>query len=104
MIVRSWRGRTAADGADAYVRHLTEAVVPKLEAIPGFCGITLLRRLDGREIEFVVQTFWESMQAVERFAGLTPEVAVVDAEARTVLSSFDETVLHYDVVIGFTAT
>jgi hypothetical protein len=44
------------------------------------------------------------MQAVERFAGLTPEVAVVDAEARTVLSSVDETVLHYDVVIGFTAT
>lgn len=96
MIVRTWRGRAAADHADAYQRHLVDSVVPKLKALPGFWGATLLRRADGNEIEFVVQTEWESMAAIEGFAGPTPEVAVVDPEARAVLVSFDAIVVHYD--------
>jgi len=103
MIVRLWRGRTAVDRAESYVQHLFDAVLPKLEALPGFRGVTVLRRLDGQEIEFVVQTHWESMQAIKRFAGRKPEIAVVEPAARAVLSSFDATVLHYEVVGGAVA-
>jgi heme-degrading monooxygenase HmoA len=99
MIVRSWRGRAAVDRAHIYPQHLFDAVLPKLKALPGFCGASLLRRLDGHEIEFVVQTYWESMHAIERFAGARPEVAVVEPAARAALKSFDATVLHYEVVV-----
>ena len=81
-------------------QHFVDAVLPKLKALPGFCGALLLRRLDGDEIEFVVQTHWESMHAIERFAGARPEVAVVEPAARAALKSFDATVRHYEVVPG----
>ncbi|HTE44006.1 MAG TPA: hypothetical protein VK636_02090, partial [Gemmatimonadaceae bacterium] len=89
MIVRSWRGRTDVDRADIYPKYLFDVVVPKLGALSGFGGISLLRRVDGNEIEFVVQTYWQSMQAVEGFAGPKPEIAVVEPDARDLLTSFD---------------
>jgi heme-degrading monooxygenase HmoA len=100
MIVRSWRGRAAADRAYVYTKHLVDTVVPKLKALPGFGGFALLRRTDGQETEFVVQTYWESMQAIEEFAGPAPEIAVVEPAARDALTSFDATVVHYEVVAG----
>ena len=81
-------------------RDPTDAVLPKLNALPGFCGVSLLRRVDRHEVEFVDQTYWESMQAIEQFAGPRPEIAVVEPAARAALSSFDVTVLHYEVVAG----
>ena len=40
------------------------------------------------------------MQAIAQFAGPNPELAVVDPAARAALSSFDHTVLHYEVIAG----
>ena len=100
MIVRSWRGRAAADRAQVYAEHLVDTVVPKLKILPGFRGFALLRRTDRQETEFLVQTYWASMQAIEEFAGPTPETAVVEPAARDALKSFDATVLHYEVVAG----
>jgi heme-degrading monooxygenase HmoA len=101
MIVRTWRGYATAENASAYARHLEEIVFPKLHSIPGHQGAYLLRReADGR-VEFLVLTMWDSMQAIRKFAGQKPEVAVVEPEARAVLSEFDPTVSHYDVVLSF---
>jgi heme-degrading monooxygenase HmoA len=100
MIVRVWRCRALASRADVYPRHLADAVLPRLRALPGFRGAKLLRRTVGDETEFVVETFWDSMDAIERFAGSTPDVAVVEPEARSALVAFDTTVRHYDVVLG----
>jgi hypothetical protein len=41
------------------------------------------------------------MEAVRRFAGDEPERAVVEPAARAVLSDFDESVRHYEVVLGY---
>jgi hypothetical protein len=49
-------------------------------------------------VEFLVLTMWESMGAVQSFAGLEPEKAVVEPAARAVLAEFDEIVAHYEVV------
>jgi len=95
MIVRSWRGRAPQNRADSYARHFLYVVLPKLQSLQGFAGGTLLRRTVGDEIEFLVLTSWESMDAVKQFAGNTPDVAVVDADARALLSTFDATVDHW---------
>jgi heme-degrading monooxygenase HmoA len=100
MVVRAWRGQAAtAEDADAYVRHLSDSVFPELARIAGHRGARLLRRdLDG-PAEFLVLTSWDSMEAVRRFAGDEPERAVVEPAARAVLSDFDESVRHYEVVL-----
>jgi hypothetical protein len=38
------------------------------------------------------------MDAVRKFAGAKPENAVVEPEARAVLTDFDESVTHFEVV------
>jgi heme-degrading monooxygenase HmoA len=98
MVVRAWRGYGAVTEGEAYPRHLLRSVRPKLEQLPGFRGLYLLRRRDLEEIEFLVLTLWESMDAVRAFAGDHPELAVVEPEARAALVRFDTIVNHYEVL------
>lgn len=98
MIVRAWRGYGAAADAQAYPNHLLQSVRPKLEQLAGFKGLYLLRRRNAEEIEFLVLTMWDSMEAVHAFAGESPELAVVEPEARAALVRFDDTVQHYEVL------
>jgi len=87
MIARIWRGVAATDAnADAYHRHVTSRVLPELPSIAGYRGAKVLRRKDGARVEFLVVTFWESMDAIRKFAGAHPEKAVVEPEAKAVLA------------------
>jgi heme-degrading monooxygenase HmoA len=98
MIARLWRGvaHTVAD-ADAYERHVTRTVFPSLASIPGHRGARVLRRASGDQVEFLVMTTWDSMDAVRKFAGANPDVAVVEPEAQAVLSDYDTFVRHYEI-------
>jgi heme-degrading monooxygenase HmoA len=97
MIVRIWRGRAESGGADAYQHHFTDRVLDALAAIPGNCGAHLLRREVDGAVEFLAVTLWESMDAIRQFAGPDPDVAVVEPEARAVLSGLDDFVRHYEL-------
>ncbi|HKU20791.1 MAG TPA: YciI-like protein [Terriglobales bacterium] len=99
-IVRQWKGRTTAANAERYIQHLTNNVFPELRAISGYRAAYLLRRKSDGEVEFVVLTLWDSMDAIRKFAGTDVEKAVVAPQAQAVLSSFDEFVSHYEVVKG----
>jgi heme-degrading monooxygenase HmoA len=98
MIVRAWWGYAAPGDAQAYPDHLLHSVRPQLERLPGFRGLFLLRGVQPEEIEYLVLTLWESMEAVQAFAGDTPEHAVVEPEARAALVRFDQTVHYYEVM------
>ena len=98
MILRTWRGFAALTDQERYPHHLLVTVRPKLEAIPGFCGLFLLRRRDSSEVEYQVMTLWDSMDTVRAFAGASPERAVVEPEAQAVLLRFDTDVQHYEVL------
>ena len=97
MIARVWTARARPDGADAYAAHFTDHVVPALEAVDGYQGATLLRRARGESTELVVISWWISEEAIRGFAGDDFERAVVAEEARRLLTSFDDTVRHYEV-------
>ena len=97
MIVRLWNARTTAENEPLYRRHLEEAVFPTMRSIDGFIDAHLLERaLDG-EVELLVESRWESMATVRRFAGDTFERAVVTPTAKSLLTSFDDTVSHYEI-------
>ena len=97
MIVRGWKARATAANAPAYRALLEKDVFPKLRSIDGFAGADLLERRDDDGVEIVVMSRWASMEAVRGFAGAAPDRAVVEPDARAVLTSFDETVAHYDI-------
>ena len=98
MILRIWRAYADTSSADRYPRHLLDNVRPELERIAGFRGLLLVTRRHGDEVEYVVQTLWDSMDAIRTFAGPNPERAVVEPAAAAVLLRFDETVDHYEVL------
>ncbi len=99
MIARQWKGYATEDRAVAYADHLRDGVLPQLRALSGFRGASLARRAVGSEVELLVTTRWDSMEAVRAFAGDRPEIAVVEPAARAVLARFDETVAHYEVML-----
>lgn len=98
MILRIWRAYAETSSADRYPRHLLDKVRPELEKITGFRGLWLLEKHGSEEVEYVVQTLWDSMDAIRTFAGPHPERAVVEPAAAAVLLRFDETVDHYEVL------
>jgi heme-degrading monooxygenase HmoA len=101
MIARVWRGETTVHDAGAYRRHFAESVRPTLARVPGHRGALVLSRgIEGDSgTEFLVVTLWDSMRAVRAFAGPEPDRAVVEPAARALLTGFDESVRHYDLVL-----
>ena len=74
MIARLWRGWTSRENADAYERLLQERVLPGLKRLDGYRGGYILRQESNEEVEFVVMSLFESLEAVQAFAG--PEYTV----------------------------
>src|SRR5215510_3844147 len=97
MIMRTWRGQAASAKADAYVRHFSHTVSASLKTMPGHKGAWLLRREAKGQTEFMALTLWESRKAIEAFTGSDIDKAIVEPEARAVLSGFDDFARHYEV-------
>jgi heme-degrading monooxygenase HmoA len=98
MIGRLWRGLTRPEEAEHYVEHLRRQTLPRLRELPGFVGVSILRRQVDRGAEFVVVTRWESLQAIERFAGSDYTVAVVPPEVQRMMIDYDRSVRHYELI------
>ena len=98
MIARVWHGWTSRDNADAYESFLHTTMFPSMHALDGFRGVDLLRRDDGDEVAFITISRFESLDAVRRFAGDDYETAVIEPEARALLSRCDERSAHYELV------
>jgi hypothetical protein len=97
MIARHWRGWTKAENAPAYEALLREKVLPGLRGIAGYRGGHVLRHDGPAESEFVVINFFDSLDAVRRFAGADYAVPVFEPEARELLSRVEPIALHYEL-------
>ena len=98
MIARVWRGYTTAAHADSYEAMLKPELLPGLSKAKGFRGSYLLRRADGREVEFVTIILWDSLDDVRAVAGADYETAVIPDERRPYLTRYDARAAHYEVV------
>lgn len=99
-IKRIWHGWTTPENARAYKNLLHSEVFPGIEAkgIPGYRGIELLERDLGEEIEFVTIMTFDRLQNVIDFQGEDYRRAYIPEAARSVLSRWDETSQHYEVM------
>jgi antibiotic biosynthesis monooxygenase (ABM) superfamily enzyme len=96
MITRMWRGWTTTENADAYQRFLLEELFPAMRDIPGFRGAEVLHRADGDEVAFVTLTRFDSLDAVQAFAGESYEVPVLEPQALALLSRYEDRAVHYE--------
>ena len=99
MICRIWHGYTTFNNADTYEELLKEEIFVgiKNQKIKGYRGIQLLRRELEEETEFITVMWFDSIEAVRRFAGADFEQSVVPVKAQMVLSKFDKRSQHYEV-------
>jgi hypothetical protein len=97
MIARYWRGWTTLNNADAYEDYLKEKVLPELRNILGYKGGYVLRRDAPDEVEFVVINLFDSIGAVQTFAGADYSAPKFEPEARQLLAKVEPLALHYEV-------
>lgn len=99
-IARHWKGVTTRANAGRYLAHFRHETLPALRRIGGFQHAVLNQRDVPEGIEFLVVTVWQSLDAIEAFAGDDVEAAVVPDAARALLSRYDDRVTHYEIVNG----
>jgi heme-degrading monooxygenase HmoA len=97
MIARHWRGWTKVENAGAYEALLKEKVLPALKSNPGYLGGYVLRRDVSDGVEFVVINLFDSLAAVQAFAGPNYSVSVFEPEARELLAKVEPLAFHYEV-------
>ena len=98
MVERHWRGIAFPDKADQYIYHLTHETLPELEAMPGFKGLSILRRDTEKSTAFLIITRWETPDAIRQFSGNDLEVAVVPDVVKSMMLQYELRAEHYTVV------
>jgi heme-degrading monooxygenase HmoA len=97
MVVRFWSARTTQERLPVYLKHFQDNVLPRLRGVNGFLEARVISQSDGTVVQFIAETLWESLEAIDRFAGPDREAAVVADEALHLLTSYDRRVRHYEV-------
>ena len=97
MIARMWHGRTPIAKADTYAALLNRLAIPDYRAIPGNLAVHILRRDEGEVAHFITFTLWESLPAIEKFAGTPVDQAKYYPEDRDFLLEFEPKVQHWEV-------
>src|SRR5215213_6611539 len=98
MIARVWRGATRAEDAERYLEYLDRTGHAEYRRIPGYRHTITLRRVHQERAEFVVMSFWDSLECVRAFAGADLERAVFYPEDDRYLVEREDRVAHFDVV------
>jgi heme-degrading monooxygenase HmoA len=97
MICRIWHGRTAPHKADAYASFLAARAIPDYRSVAGNLSAHVLRRNAADATHFLTVTFWESEDAIRRFAGDEVLTARYYDEDREFLLEFEPQVQHFEV-------
>lgn len=98
MIARTWRGRVPAAKGDAYFAYLQRTGLADYRRTPGNRGVFVFRRTEGDVTHFVLTTFWDSVDAIRRFAGDQYERARYYPEDGDYLLEMEPFVTHFEVL------
>jgi heme-degrading monooxygenase HmoA len=100
MIARMWHGMVPEALADDYQNYINETGLPGLKSTPGNLGVTILRRSEKGRAHFLLVSFWESFEAIARFAGPDIEKARYYPDDAKYLIELEPKVTHYQVIVG----
>jgi heme-degrading monooxygenase HmoA len=98
MIARSWRGAVRREDAEAYGAYVEETGIRGYVATEGNRGAWMLLREVGEDLtEIVTFSLWESVEAIQAFAGEDHETARFYPEDDRYLVERDTTCTHWRV-------
>jgi len=98
MIARIWHGRVRRAEAERYHEYLLATGLPDYRQTPGNRGVHLLRRDEGEVTHYYTLTFWDSIEAIIRFAGEDYEAARYYPEDDRFLLEREPQVAHYQMM------
>lgn len=75
MIARIWTGEVPLERADEYLELMVSTAIPDYMATPGNRGAFCLRRHPEDHAEFLMLTFWQSIDSIKAFSGDDVSVA-----------------------------
>lgn len=99
-IARVWFGRTQAARVDEYVEYMKKTGVDALAKTPGNLGVLMFKRIDGKEAEVGVISFWDSRESIQAFAGKDINKAVYYPEDRNFLVELTPELVHYEIPVA----
>ena len=99
MIVRTWHGVVEVGKAEKFLEHLKRTGLPDYKATEGNRGVYVLRRVEGEQAHFLLLTFWDSIEAIKRFAGEDVERARYYPADEEYLLEKEPRATHYEVLI-----
>lgn len=100
MIARVWHGMVPEDKAEEYLDYVNRTGVPGLRSTRGNLGVMVFRRVEQGRVHFLLTSFWESYEAISRFAGPDIELARYFPEDDKYLIELEPKVTHHEVVVG----
>ncbi len=98
MIERTWAGKVPVDQAVAFHGHLLRTGVADYRAQTGCVAVRLWSRTVDGWAHFLLCSTWTDMDAIRRYAGPTPERAVLYADDDAFGLVPDLHVTHYEVL------
>jgi heme-degrading monooxygenase HmoA len=99
MIARIWHGVTMADKADAFMQFVRKTGEQAYLKSPGNQGVHVLRRRFDDKAEFLLVSFWDSIESIKLFAGEDYKKAVYPyVEDKLFLIELEIEVKHFDVI------
>ena len=99
MIIRTWKARTSTELTPRYLEQVRAVVIPHLQSFSGYKGAQFTTRGTGDDVEVLVLTYWDSIEAVRAFAGAEETHAYMPPEIAETLTSYDGTSDHFEVLI-----
>ena len=98
-IARVWSGKTKASDADEYAEYMKRTGVRDLRNTKGNLGVLMFKRVEDGTAEFWIISFWESVEAIKRFAGKDIAKAVYYPEDEKYLFKLEPELVHYEVLV-----
>lgn len=101
MIARVWHGVVPLAKAEGYAEYLSSSDrgVRDYQRIPGNRGVSLMRRVEGDRVHFLLISFWDSREAIEAYAGQEIDRAQYFDFDRECLLDPEPNVTHYEMLI-----
>ena len=98
-IARVWHGQVPASRGDEYEKYLKEAGISKLRAIPRNMGVQMFRREVGDRSDFVVISYWPSLDAIHAYAGADISKVHFLPRDKEFLIEPEAEVRHYEIKV-----
>jgi ribosomal protein S18 acetylase RimI-like enzyme len=97
MIARHWKGITKPEEAENYLAYLKNERFPHVATLAGYIDAEILQRKLETGVEFLIISYWQSLESIKAFAGENVELAVVPPNVEAMMLSYDKTASHYEV-------